>query len=80
MTEQEILANFTRILGDLLADDSINLSMDTIRSEIPDWDSFQYLNFIVAVEAELEIKFKVADVEAFETVGNIVDMTKTLLG
>jgi acyl carrier protein len=72
VTEEEILAAFTRILRDLLGDDSIVLAMDTQRGDVPNWDSFMYVNFIVAVEQELNIKFGVADVESFVTVGDIV--------
>ena len=53
-------------------DDSIVLTMNTRREDVPDWDSFVYINFIVAVEVELGIKFNVVDVESFETVGDIV--------
>jgi acyl carrier protein len=79
MTVQEVLAAFTRILGDLLLDDSIVLTMDTRREDIPNWDSFNYINFIVAVEQEFGIKFKIADIESFPNVGAIVtEMTKML--
>lgn len=79
MTEEEILAVFTRILRDLLGDDSIVLTMDTQRSDVPDWDSFMYVNFIVAAEQELKLKFSVADVESFVTVGDIVREARALL-
>jgi acyl carrier protein len=79
MTVQEILAAFTRILRDLLLDDSIVLAMETRREDIPNWDSFNYINFIVAVELEFDVKFKIADIEAFPNVGSIVtEMTKML--
>jgi acyl carrier protein len=79
MTVQEILTVFTRILRDLLLNDSIVLTMETRREDIPNWDSFNYINFIVAVEIEFGVKFKVADVESFENVGAIVtEMTKAL--
>lgn len=79
MTEEAVLAAFTRILRDLLGDDSIVLTMDTQRSDVPDWDSFMYVNFIVAAEQELKIKFGVADVESFATVGDIVREARALL-
>jgi acyl carrier protein len=80
MSDQEILNTFTRIIRDLLSDESIVLAMDTRREEVPNWDSMNYINFIVAVETELGVKFKVADVESFENVGAIVAKTKALLG
>jgi len=72
VTEQEILALFTRVLSDLLMDDSIVLAMDTRRQDVPNWDSMAYIGFIVAVEGELGIKFGVAELESFDTVGEIV--------
>jgi acyl carrier protein len=72
MTTDEILTEFTRILRDLLLDESISLSLDTQREDIADWDSFNYINFIVAVEIEFGVKFRVADVESFPNVGAIV--------
>jgi acyl carrier protein len=79
MTVQEILTAFTRILRDLLLDDSIELTMETRREEIPNWDSFNYINFIVAVEIEFGVKFKIADIESFANLGAIVtEMTKML--
>lgn len=80
MTEKEILGPFTRILRDLLGDDSIVLTMETRRQDVSNWDSMNYINFIVAVELELGIKFSVADVESFDNVGAIVARAKTLLG
>ena len=78
MTEPEILATFTRILRDLLADDTIDLTMDTTRNEVPNWDSMAYVSFIVAVEMEHGVKFGVAEVESFENVGAIVRRTRGL--
>jgi acyl carrier protein len=75
MTHEEILSAFTQILGDLLLDDSIVLTMETRREDVPSWDSFNYINFIVAVETKFGVKFKVADVESFENVGAIVTQT-----
>ena len=79
MTDQELLDAFTRILRSLLADDAITLRAETTRGDVPEWDSFTYVNFIVAVEMELGVKFGVADVESFQTVGDIVRKTRALL-
>jgi acyl carrier protein len=79
MTDQEILLVFTQILSGLLLDDSILLSMETRRQDVSNWDSFNYINFMVAVEIKFGVKFKVADIESFENVGAIVNQTKVLL-
>ena len=79
MTDQEILAKFTGILRDLLADDSIVLDMATTRSMVPNWDSFGYVTFIATAEMQFGIRYRVADVESFVTVGDIVAQTQKLL-
>jgi acyl carrier protein len=79
MTTQEILPTLTRILRDLLLDDSIQLTMETRREDVPGWDSCNYVNYIVAVEIEFGVRFKVADVESFENVGAIAtELTRML--
>lgn len=72
MSAEEILTALTRILRDLLLNDSIVLTMETRREDVSGWDSFNYINFIVAVELEFGVKFKVADIESFANVGAIV--------
>jgi acyl carrier protein len=72
MSADDILTVLTRILRDILMDDSIVLTMDTRREDVPNWDSFNFINFIVAVEMEFGVKFRVADIEAFANVGAIV--------
>lgn len=80
VTEPQLLELFTRVLRDLLADDTIVLGMETTRADVPTWDSFMYVNFIVAIEMELGIRFGVAEVESFENVGEIVAASRRLLG
>lgn len=80
MTEADILQTFIRILRDLLTDESVALTMDTRRPDVPNWDSFGYVNFIVAVEMEHGVRFGVAEVESFDTVGSIVRRTAQLRG
>jgi acyl carrier protein len=79
MTDQEILNTLTTILRDLLLDDSIVLTMETRREEVPNWDSFNYINFIVAAEIKFGVKFKVADIESFANVGAIVTELRNML-
>ena len=79
MTESEIVATLTRILRDLLGNDGIALAMSTRRGDVPDWDSFAYVSFIVGVEIEFGINFGVAEVESFADVGAIVRRIQALL-
>ena len=79
MTDQDILNRLTQILRDLLSDDSIVLTIETRRDDVANWDSFAYVSFIVAVEIEFGMKFRVAEVESFQNVGEIVGRTREML-
>jgi acyl carrier protein len=79
VTNQEILSIFSRNLRDLLFDDSIELTMKTRREDVPGWDSFNYINFIVAIETQFGIRFKIADIESFPDVGAIATEVAKLL-
>jgi len=74
-----MLTTFDQLLRDLLGDESIVLTMASTRADVPSWDSFQYVTFIAAAEMKLGIKFRIADVESFATVGDIVKETQKLL-
>ena len=79
-SDQDILDALSRILRILLRDHSIALTAQTMRADVPGWDSLQYINFIIAVEDEFGIKFRLADIESFTTVGDIVREIKALKG
>ena len=79
MTDRDVLDSCSRILRTILSDDSIDLTMDTTRDDVTNWDSFAYVNFIAVVEIELGVKFRMAEVESFENVGSIVQRIKALL-
>jgi acyl carrier protein len=58
MNPEAILKELTAILRDVLSDDTISLTMQTVRSDIPVWDSFNYIAFTVAVETRFGVKFR----------------------
>ena len=74
-----LIGEFTTLLRDLLGDDSITLAANTRRENVPNWDSFNYLNFIIAVETKYGIKFPLSQIETFENVGAIADAVQKRL-
>jgi acyl carrier protein len=64
----------TSIFHDLFDDDSIVLTPETTAADIEDWDSFNHINLIVAVEAKFGIKFKTAELDELHNVGHLVHL------
>lgn len=72
MTDNEILTELSRILGDLLGNETLALNMETRREDVPDWDSLAYVNFVAMAEIRFGVKFRVSEIESFRNVGAIV--------
>ena len=66
MNQEQVLLKLTQILRDLLANDEIVLGMDTRRSDVPNWDSFAYVNFIYKVLNRLFPAINLHECDAFE--------------
>ena len=79
MQQQDIYAQLTTIFHDLFDDESIVLNPGLTASDVPEWDSFNHINLIVATEAKFGIKFQTAELESMNTVGHLVDLIEKKL-
>ncbi len=74
MQSEEIYAQLTPIFHDLFDDESLVLKPGLSAGDVAEWDSFNHINLIVAVEATFRIKFQTAELESLQTVGHMVDL------
>jgi acyl carrier protein len=74
MQSEDIYAKLTVIFHDLFDDDTLVLTPELTAAEVPEWDSFNHINLIVAVESQFGIKFQTAELEQLHTVGHLVDL------
>lgn len=79
MTQQEIYAELTTIFRDLFDDDSLVLTPTLTAAEVPEWDSFNHINLIVAIESQFKIKFHTAELESMHDVGHLVSIIEKKL-
>jgi acyl carrier protein len=79
MQTADIYARLTTIFHDLFDDDSIVLSPELTAADVPEWDSFNHINLIVAVETSFKIKFQTAELEQLHTVGHLASLIATKL-
>jgi len=79
MNSTAVYAQLTDILRDVFGDDTLVATPQMKASDIPEWDSFNHINLIVAVEARFKIKFKTAEVESLRNVGHLVEIIEKKL-
>ncbi len=74
MQVEDIYAKLTPLFHDLFDDDHLLLTPGLSAGDVAEWDSFNHINLIVAVEATFKIKFHTAELESLQTVGHLVDL------
>jgi acyl carrier protein len=79
MDSQEILAQLTDIVREVLEDDDIVLRPDMTAEDVPGWDSMAHINIIVAAEIQFGIKFRAAETEELRDVGGFVELIEAKL-
>ncbi len=47
--------------------------------DVPEWDSFNHINLIVAIEQAFKIKFQTAELEGMKNVGHLVTVIEKKL-
>lgn len=74
MNKDEVLSQVSDIIRDVLDQPEINITLATTADDIEEWDSFNHINIMVAVEAHFRIKINTAEVEELKNVGELVDL------
>lgn len=72
MNEAAIYATLNEIFRDVFDDPSIEVSPEMSARDVPEWDSFNHINIIVAAEMRFGIKFRAAEIDALRNVGDFV--------
>lgn len=74
MNREMVYERLTRVFREVFDDDSIVISDETTADDIEDWDSFEHINLIVAVEGEFAFKVPMGKVVTMKNVGEMVDI------
>lgn len=74
MTREEVYERLNKVFRDVFDDESIELYDETTSDDIEDWDSFEHINLVVAVEDEFSFKIPMGKVITMKNVGEMVDI------
>lgn len=74
MTREEAYERLTKVFRDVFDDEDIVICDETTSDDIEDWDSFEHINLVVAVEDEFSFKIPMGKVITMKNVGEMVDI------
>ena len=74
-----IRAKVQEILRDVVDDDNVVITDDTVAEDVVDWDSTNHVRLIVAIEEEFHIRFETDEITKPESVGELVDLIRAKL-
>ena len=74
MTREEVFERLNKVFREVFDDDSIIVQDSTTSDDIEDWDSFEHINLVVAVENEFSFKIPMGKVVTMKNVGEMVDI------
>lgn len=72
MEREEVYERLNNVFREVFDDDSIVLNDNTTSDDIEDWDSFEHINLVVAVEEEFSFKIPMGKVVTMKNVGEMV--------
>lgn len=74
MTREEVFERLNAVFRDVFDDEDITVNDSTTSDDIEDWDSFEHINLIVAVEDEFSFKIPMGKTVTMKNVGEMVDI------
>ncbi len=74
MTREEVMEKVNEIAKDIFDDDELELTDDTVASDVDGWDSLTHLSLLNEIEDEFGFKFAMKEVQGLNNVGELVDV------
>ena len=74
MDRPDVMNALQEIIRDVLDDETFDVTPETSAKDHEEWDSFNNVNIIVAIEMKFGIKFQTAEIESAASVGDLADI------
>lgn len=74
MTRQEVFERLNKVFREVFDDEDITVTETTTAEDIEDWDSFEHINLVVAVEEEFSLKIPMGKTVTMKNVGEMADI------
>lgn len=77
MEKNQIMTEVQEIFRDVLDNEDIELTPETMADDIEEWDSLSHIQLIVAIEKHFKVKFTSKEILSWKNVGEMVDCIST---
>lgn len=74
MKRDEVTKRVQDIFKEIFDDETLEVDDNTTANDIDDWDSFEHINLVVAMEQDFNIKFPMKRITALKNVGEMIDL------
>jgi len=72
--KQKILSEIAEIIRQVVEQPDLQICMQTMAENVEEWDSFNHINIVVAVEARFGVSFHTAEIEELQNVSDLVGL------
>lgn len=74
MNREELLGKVSEILGEIVDDENLKLTEETVADDVADWDSTNHVRLMIAIESAFGIRFESSEIASPENVGALLDL------
>ena len=71
---KEIFDTVTEVFREIFDDEDLIINPETNASTIDDWDSYNHINLIVALETRFEVSFTTKEIGSMTCVGDLLSL------
>ena len=73
-SREQIYESLTEIFRNVFDDPGFSVTPELSAQDVPEWDSFNHINLIVAAEMRFGVKFRTSEIDALRNVGDFAGL------
>ena len=73
MQRNQLLVQINKVFIEILDNDQIELSEQTVSDDIAEWDSLTHIQLVVAIEKYFSIRFTSKEIQSWKNVGEMIN-------
>ena len=80
MTSQDVFEGVQSVFQTVFEDPSLQIAPAMTAEDIEGWDSFAHINLVMALEIRFSVKFRLAELQELNCIGDMIDMIVAKVG